>query len=143
MNEKPDNVQKFRFFPEPVSNIIGKITQPALKKNGLETGLLKDWNQMVGPQLAAYCQPLKLHIPRSKKSGVLTVEVQASHALVAQHLQSLILEKLNVYYGYRAVERVQFKQVTPPPQAMVMDAIAPERKAMADKLHALYTSLLH
>lgn len=139
----PKNVRKFRMFAEPVGSAIGKIAQPVLKKQGLEVGLLQHWNRIVGSELAAYCQPVKLQIPKGKKSGVLTVEILASHALVMQHMQSVMLEKLAAYHGYRAVERIQFKQCTHMPKiAESEQKISTEQAEMAEKFRALYASLV-
>ncbi len=132
------NVRKFRLFAEPIHKSISKLTQPVLKKQGLEAGLLEHWHQIVGQELAAFCQPVKLSIPKGKTSGVLTVEVLASHALLAQHMQPIIIEKLAVYHGCKSVERVQFKQ-----RSVLFESFGPtkevsqERLAMAEQFRLL------
>lgn len=136
------NIRKFRMFAEPVHASINKIATPILKKQGIEAALLKHWRDIVGNELADACQPVKLTVPKGKKSGVLTVEIHPSHALIAQHMQSVILEKLAVYYGYRAVERIQFRQCSSQPLPTENHAVPPERQEMAQKFDALYHSLI-
>jgi hypothetical protein len=136
------NVRKFRMFAEPMHKAIGKLTQPVLKKQGLEAGLLEHWDNIVGSDLAAFCQPVKLSIAKGKQSGVLTVEVLTSHALLAQHMQSIIIEKLTIYHGCRAVERIVFKQRSTPFKAFETPAeISSDRLIMAEKLRQLRESL--
>jgi len=46
--------------------------------------------------------------------GVLTLLVEGAHAPLIQHLTPMILERVNRFFGYAAVNRIVFKQGKPP-----------------------------
>ena len=87
--------------------------RPALRKRGLAAaGVLADWHKIVGPFLAGATAPEKLTPGRAlpdggRDAGVLHLRV-GSPALAPEiaHLAPQIIEKVNGYFGYRAVARL-------------------------------------
>ena len=87
--------------------------RPALRKRGLAAaGVLADWHKIVGPFLAGATAPEKLTPGRAfpdggRDAGVLHLRV-GSPALAPEiaHLAPQIIEKVNGYFGYRAVSRL-------------------------------------
>ncbi|MCY4397186.1 MAG: DciA family protein [Rhodospirillaceae bacterium] len=87
--------------------------RPALRKRGLAVaGVLVDWHKIVGPFLAEATAPEKLAPGRAlpeggRDAGVLHLRV-GSPALAPEiaHLAPQIIEKVNGYFGYRAVARL-------------------------------------
>ena len=74
---------------------------------------------MVGPLLAARSMPERLRFPQGERlGGTLFIRVEGSFALEFQHLTPQILERVNTFYGYRAVERLVMKQGPIPRPAM-------------------------
>lgn len=88
------------------------ITTPAFKKHGFhEARLIRDWPAIVGESLASQSRPQRLIFPRDKKTdGTLRVEASPGFALEMQYMESMILERIAAYFGYRAVTRLQIKQ---------------------------------
>ncbi|MDP9195986.1 MAG: DciA family protein [Pseudomonadota bacterium] len=99
----------------PLSTAVHQITRKALGKTGSHLAtLLSHWADIVGPALAGDCSPEKLSFPRGSLEGaVLHLRVSGSAALVLQHDESLILERINRVFGYRAVERLKYVQGPP------------------------------
>ena len=87
--------------------------RPALRKRGLAVaGVIADWHRIVGAFLAGATAPEKLVAGRSlpeggRDAGVLHLRV-GSPALAPEiaHLAPQIIEKVNGYFGYRAVARL-------------------------------------
>ena len=61
-----------------------------------------------------------------KAGGVLTLLVDGAHAPLIQHLTPMIVERVNRFFGYAAINRIVFRQGRPPRRAA-----AAERPAAA------------
>ncbi len=104
---------------------LPKAVGKAFGRRGLaEGGLIADWPDIVGAELAEVCLPRGLAFPsRERRSeGTLSLRVEPGHALTLQHLEPLLIERINGYLGYGAVARLRLQQgplgrpVTPPPK---------------------------
>lgn len=116
--------RKYSLFPKRLAQCIDPLTKPLFKARGLAgSQLVVEWPQVVGAELSAYCWPEKLSFsPGKKTDGTLTIAVENGFALELQHMQPVILERVNVYYGYRAVTRLAITQR--PPRAKAPAAAA-------------------
>jgi hypothetical protein len=55
--------------------------------------------------------PESIRFPAGKKAGgTLTLLVEGAHAPLIQHLGPMIIERVNRFFGYQAIERVVFRQ---------------------------------
>jgi len=78
-----------------------------LKRRGLAGGrIVAEWPQIVGAALAACSCPEKLSPARGENEGVLRIRVDGPLAVELQHLEPQIIERINGYFGYRAVGRL-------------------------------------
>ena len=77
-----------------------------------DAALLNDWPRIVGGEIAANSEPLKLTFarPRARCEGTLTLKVSPGFALALQHLEPQLLERINGHFGYAAVTRLRFRQ---------------------------------
>ena len=65
-----------------------------------------------------YPRPKSIRFPTGKKAGgVLTLLVDGAHAPLIQHLTPMIVERVNRFFGYAAINRIVFKQGKPPAPA--------------------------
>jgi hypothetical protein len=95
------------------SERLEKVTRPLLGRQGLAVaGLLHDWPDIVGEELAAVSLPRKISFPRRdrRSDGTLVLRVAPGHAILLQHLQGPICERVNGYLGYAAVTRLRLMQ---------------------------------
>ncbi len=93
---------------------LPRVTKRLFGKRGFaEGGLAADWSGIVGAELAMRCRPGKLVFARAaeRREGTLTLRVEAPFATEVQHLAPQIMERINGYFGYRAVARLRLKQV--------------------------------
>ena len=87
---------------------LPKVTGKAFGRRGLAAGgLVADWPSIVGEQLAAVSLPRGLS---RAGEGTLTLRVESGHAVALQHLEPLVIERINGYLGYRAVARLRLQQ---------------------------------
>jgi hypothetical protein len=127
--------RRYSLFPKLMSQVVEPLTKPLFKSRGLAgTNFVADWPRIVGKELAGHCWPEKISFPQGKKTGgTLCVACENGFATEIQHMQPMILERLNVFYGYQAVSRLAIshsaKRATPkkavakqPPRAQVNPA---------------------
>jgi hypothetical protein len=121
-----------------VGAYVPKLTRKAFEKYGFSAAaLLTDWRSIVGADLADFAAPERLKWPRSVASredaevgaegrpgAVLILRVEPARALDVQYKAQQILERINVYFGYRAVTELRIIQAP-----LAKPACAPKRAA--------------
>jgi hypothetical protein len=97
---------------QSLGSLLPKVARPVLGRQGLAAGgIVADWPSIVGIRLAECCVPMRLAFPPGERSaGTLHLRVQGSLALELQHLEPVVLERINSYFGYRAVVRLRIQQ---------------------------------
>jgi len=94
---------------QPLSSLVGKITAKSFEARGLvAAGIANEWPTMVGEAIAKHSWPERL-----RPDGTLRVCVSGPVAVELQHLEPQILERIAVYYGYRAVTRIAYVNRAP------------------------------
>ncbi|MEQ8355065.1 MAG: DUF721 domain-containing protein [Kiloniellaceae bacterium] len=96
-----------------LASSLSVVTRRAFARRGL-TGadIARQWPAIVGQELAAQCRPRQLRFPKPGEAvdGRLTLRVAPGWALEVQHLEPLLLERINGFFGYRAVARLALQQ---------------------------------
>lgn len=109
--------QNRRTAARGVADILGRVLEPVLaRKTGMRLDLIKIWPEIVGEQFADQTRPEKIKWPRRSheddpfKPAQLIVACEPSVALFFQHEEASILERLNVFFGFQAVDRIRILQ---------------------------------
>ncbi len=94
------------------------------------------WPEIVGTTHARVCAPESIRFPPGEKSeGVLQLVVSPAHAPLIQHVIPEIMERVNTFFGYRAVARVKMRQGTvKPPEDMAKTKAPPSLKPIPMEL---------
>jgi hypothetical protein len=80
----------------------------------VQSAIVSRWSEIVGERYARVSSPESIRFPTGKKSGgVLTLLVEGAHSPLLQHLAPLIIERVNRFFGYLAIDRVVFRQGRP------------------------------
>lgn len=88
------------------------LASPVLGRHGFaDSRVVSEWSSIVGESLASRTLPERLvRGPVSRGGGTLYVRVASgTFALELQHLEPLLLERINTYFGYQAVTRLRMK----------------------------------
>ncbi|MBT4888427.1 MAG: DUF721 domain-containing protein [Rhodospirillales bacterium] len=96
---------------------VDKLTKRAFGKNGFAGGtIITQWSTIVGDNLASLSAPLRIVYPQGKRSGgTLYLRIASgSIAVELQHMEQILIQRINGHFGYRAVERVQLQQAPLP-----------------------------
>jgi hypothetical protein len=84
----------------------------AFKRFGFVQGaVVSRWTEIVGERYAKVSTPESIRFPAGKKNGgTLTLAVSGAHAPLLQHLAPMIMERVNLFFGYEAVVKIVFRQ---------------------------------
>ena len=96
-----------------LSKTMAPLTKQLFGKKGfVEVSILTNWDKIVGKELAQYSFPQKIDFKREQKNnGVLHLQVPSgAFALEIAHREKYILEKINAYFGYNAVNGLKIVQ---------------------------------
>lgn len=83
-------------------------------KNGFAyPRILTDWDKIVGSDIAGLCQPIRVRFGKGYDVGAtLVVYVSGAIAPEIEYRKTQIIDKINTYYGYRAIHKISFTQTT-------------------------------
>ena len=107
-----------------IGTYVAKALDPAARARGFATtALLSDWPSIAGQELVRFTMPDRVIWPRRRDEGVeapvrghkaegatLVLRIEGPRAIEVQHRAGQILERVNAYFGYRAVTEVRFLQ---------------------------------
>jgi hypothetical protein len=96
----------------PVSDKLPDVGRAAFRRFGfVQSSVVSRWREIVGDRYAGVSSPESIRFPPGKRSaGVLTLVVEGAHAPMMQHVAPVIIERVNRFFGYPAVERLSFRQ---------------------------------
>jgi hypothetical protein len=96
-------------------DLLTRVLEPAARRRGLaEARLLAEWPTVVGQTVAGRCHPIRLSQRSDGPGGVLLLHVAGAAALELQHSEPQVLERINGFFGYRAVSRLRLIQAPLP-----------------------------
>ena len=112
------NKPKGRFVPRarPLVDLANSLLAESFRKQGFASSeLVVRWAVIVGEDVAAYAEPLKIQWPRGPESdgaipGTLVLRVEGPAALEIQHMSGVILERVNRYFGWHAIDKIAIRQ---------------------------------
>lgn len=114
-----------------VGSFVPALTQKAFEKFGFSTvALLTDWATIVGKDLAACTRPERIKWPRrdtlpsdgehwtgGRPGACLILRVDPARALEVQYSAAQLIERINIFFGYRAVKDLRILQAPVEPLA--------------------------
>lgn len=110
-----------------IADLTPQIGRTAFRRFGfIQSSVVTRWPEIVGATHATICAPEAIRFPPGEKSeGILELVVTPSHAPLIQHVIPEIMERVNRFFGYRAVARVKLRQGAVKPPAGTGEAKAP------------------
>ena len=134
--DKDDSERSCR--PRAAGELVGEVGDQSFRRFGfIQSSIVSRWAEIVGERYARVSSPESLRFPAGRKSGgALTLLVEGAHAPLLQHLSPMIIERVNRFFGYAAVNRVIFRQGKPvaPPQRPRRPEIRPVPKELGEGL---------
>ncbi len=114
-----------------VAPLVGNLTRPLVRKRGFfQTEIILHWAEIVGRDLEQFTMPVKYAPPRGENAGggTLVIRVTGPVAIELQHRMPQIIDRVNTYFGYRAVERIKMMQgdISRPERTVHRPTVVPE-----------------
>lgn len=115
-------------------DLVGDIGGMTFKKFGfVQASVVSRWKEIVGDRYGQVSLPESIRFPAGRKSGgTLTLLVEGAHAPLIQHLGPMIIERVNRFFGYEAINKVAFRQGKLPGEAPKRRS--PEPKKVPEEL---------
>jgi hypothetical protein len=114
-----------------VGAFVPSLTRKAFEKFGFSTAsLIMDWPRIAGPDLAQWTKPERVKWPQgfetaelAQESGTrpgatLVLRVEPARALDVEYRSRQIIERINAYFGYRAIAELRIIQAPLPAHAI-------------------------
>ena len=118
MNNKNEE-SKRAFVPKTIGDSLKKINRDFSNKYGkIEYLIIAKWPKIVGQFFANHSEPDKIsRIPDGENdtgdviySNYLHINVSPVAAVEFQHFKDKIIDKINSYFGYKAISNIRLKQ---------------------------------
>jgi hypothetical protein len=113
---KPEEDSPRSCRPRAAGELVGDIGGQSFRRFGfVQHSIVSRWSEIVGERYGKVSCPESIKFPTGKKAGgALTLLVDGAHAPLIQHLTPMIVERVNRFFGYAAINRIVFKQGRPP-----------------------------
>lgn len=122
---KRTNARRRSGYATAIGAFVPDIARPALEANGFPSAsLITDWPVIIGAEFAGFTQPERLAWPRrafesddddtlarhANDCATLILRVDGPRALEVQHAVPQLIERINTFFGYRAIGRIRIVQ---------------------------------
>ena len=100
----------------PLADLAQSLLAESYRKQGFASSeLIVRWETIAGTDVAAHAEPLKIQWPRRSEGdkpepGTLVLRVEGPAAIEIQHMSRVILERVNRYFGFAAIDRIAIRQ---------------------------------
>lgn len=112
-NTKPAKAAK---KARALGELIGDTLTPLCRKQGFASSdIVRFWGEIVGPQFAQCSEPERIRWPRRGEGegfhpGTLVIHCEGAQSVFLEHEKATLIERVNAYFGYPAIERIQILQ---------------------------------
>jgi hypothetical protein len=124
-----------------VSEMLPSVGGAAFKRFGfVQSSVVSRWNEIVGEKYSTVTAPESIRFPHGKRAdGTLTLTVSGAHAPMMQHLEPVIIERVNRFFGYAAVARVALRQgeIARPAKSETRPIMRPVPTDLGDSLRTI------
>lgn len=110
-----------------IGDLTPEIGRAAFRRFGfVQSSVVTRWPEIVGPTHARVCAPEAIRFPPGEKAdGILQLVVIPAHAPLIQQVTPEIIERVNRFFGYKAVARVKLRHGAVKPLADARAATPP------------------
>lgn len=110
MNKPETGIKRSSKGMRPLIYAINPITKKVFgKKSSVFGQMILQWNTITKGLGCEYASPIKIIFPKGKNNGAtLHLSCTSSHALSLQMITPQIIQRINQFFGYNAVTKINF-----------------------------------
>jgi len=101
-------------YARPLAELLNKCLGDTFARQGFASReIVTHWSEIVGHEIGACAEPVRMQWPRNPNGtepATLILRVEGPTAVEIQHQASLIVERVNRFFGWRAVDRLALRQ---------------------------------
>ena len=119
-----------------ISGVLMPLAKKLIgKKAFAEADVICNWKDIAGDEISAYSRPIKIDFKKDERTGgTLFVETYSgAFALELQTKSKLLIDKVNVFFGYQAVAHIKIVQNSKHPDVIVQDVIKPQKMLVSEE----------
>lgn len=135
---------------KPLATLLGGVFADVYARQGFAAReLVTRWAEIAGTDVARFSEPLKIQWPppvegQPQEPATLVLRVEGPMALEIQHMSDIILQRVNRFFGWNAVNRLALRQAPlsrpaaarkppPPPSPEAVAQVARTLDSIADE----------
>ncbi len=103
-----------RSSARPLAELLNNCLSTAFARQGFAAReIVTHWPEIVGDEIAAIAEPIRMQWPRNPQGAApatLVLRVEGPAAIEVQHQSGLVIERVNRFFGWQAVDRLAFRQ---------------------------------
>jgi hypothetical protein len=105
-----------RSHPKPLADVVGVCLADVFARQGFTScEIVTHWDEIVGTEVAALAEPIRMQWIRSRDPdesppATLVLRVEGPGALEIQHMAGEIVDRVNRYLGWQAVDKLALRQ---------------------------------
>jgi hypothetical protein len=105
-----------RFHPKPLADLVTVCVADVFARQGFTScEIVTHWDDIVGAEVAGLAEPVRMQWIRSRDPdesppATLVLRVEGPAALEIQHMSGVIVERVNRYLGWQAVDKLSLRQ---------------------------------
>ena len=109
-------------------NLVGK-------KAFAEADVICNWKDIAGSEIATYSRPIRIDFKKDERvCGTLFVETYGgAFALELQAKSKILIDKVNVFFGYQAVSNIKIVQNSVHPDTNIQDVIKQQKMLVTEE----------
>ena len=114
MHKKINNNLSKNFIQglRPLANTLPTQIKKILKKNGFNlSSIVDNWTRIVSKDVSDNCYPINIKVTPNSKNLILILNVIHGKEINIEYNKKNIIDKINSYYGYSYIEKIQFKVI--------------------------------
>ncbi len=105
--------RRWRSRPKAISETVSRLTRRMFARRGLADGtIVRDWRLIAGVAMAERSAPQRIIYPINANSGG-TLHLRVADGAMAteiQHLEPILVERINTYFGFSAIVKLKIIQ---------------------------------
>lgn len=118
----PDSRRMKGSYARAAGSFVPKLTSKVFEKYGFHSAeIMTDWARIAGADVAQWSEPERIRWPRATsaapdgeaerpKGAILVLRVKPARALEIEYKSGEIIDRINRYFGYRAIDALKILQ---------------------------------